>query len=120
MCICVKCQSTKSICKKKFGLYGPLRIPNESWESVSMDFMTQLPKWNGMDIMLVVIDQFLKLAKMMLNKTTRTTFGMRICFLDMWVKHHEMPQFIINNYDAKFMTGFLETSVLEGGDEIVI
>jgi hypothetical protein len=45
---------------------------------------------------------------------------MRICFLDTWVKHHEMPQFIINNYDTRFMSGFLETFVLEGGDEIVI
>jgi len=43
-----------------------------------------------------------------------------IFFFDMWVKHHEMPKFIINNYDAKFMTGFLETSILEGGDEIII
>jgi hypothetical protein len=106
MCICVKCQSTKFICKKKFGLYRPLQIPNESWENVSTDFMTQLPKWNGMDTMLVVIDQFSKLAKMMLTKTTTTLFGMRNFFFDMWVKHHEMPQFIINNYDAKFTLAF--------------
>jgi hypothetical protein len=58
MCIYVKCQSVKSICKKKFGLYQPLQISNESWENVSIDFMTQLPKWNGMDAMLVLIDQF--------------------------------------------------------------
>jgi hypothetical protein len=38
----------------------------------------------------------------------------------MWVKHHEMPQFIVNDYDAKFMTGFLETFFLDGEDEIVI
>jgi hypothetical protein len=84
-----------------------------------MDFMTQLPKWNGMDTMLVVIDQFSKLAKMMLTKTITTTFVMRKK-IDMWVKHHEMPQFIISNNDAKFMTGFLKTFVLEGGDKIVI
>jgi len=36
------------------------------------------------------------------------------------MKHHEMHKFIISNYDAKFTTGFLETFVLEGGDEIVI
>jgi hypothetical protein len=53
---CVKCQNMKSIYKKKFGLYTPLPILSEPWESVSMDFMTQLPKWNGMDAILMVVD----------------------------------------------------------------
>jgi hypothetical protein len=83
-----------------------------------MDFMTQFPKWNGMDTMLVVIDQFFKLAKMMLKNHDHLWYEEKK--FDMWVKHHEMPQFIISNYDAKFMTGFLKTFVLEGGDEIVI
>ncbi len=43
---CVKCQNTKSVYKKN-KLYGPLSIPNEPWESVSMEFMIQLLKWNG-------------------------------------------------------------------------
>ncbi len=43
----VKCQNTKSIYKKKYRLYKLPSIPNELWEIVSMDFMTQLPKWNG-------------------------------------------------------------------------
>jgi hypothetical protein len=46
----------KSIYEKKYGLYRPLPIPNEPWENVSMDFMTQLFKWNGMDVILVVVD----------------------------------------------------------------
>jgi hypothetical protein len=29
---------------------------NKPWENVSMDFMTQLPEWNGMDAIVVVID----------------------------------------------------------------
>jgi len=45
----VKYQNTKSIYKKKFGLYKLLPIPNEPWEIVSMDCMTQLPKWEGKD-----------------------------------------------------------------------
>ncbi len=57
--ICVKCQNMKSIDKKKYGLYRLLLIPNKPWESVSMNFMTQLPKW--MD---AIVDRFFKLAKM--------------------------------------------------------
>jgi len=53
---CVKCQSTKSIYKKKYKLYEPLLIPSEPWENVSIDFMIQLPKWNGMDPILIIVD----------------------------------------------------------------
>jgi hypothetical protein len=34
---CVKCQNTKSIYKKKYGLYRIIPILNEPWENVSMD-----------------------------------------------------------------------------------
>lgn len=37
-------------------LYRLLLIPNEPWENISMDFMTQLLEWNGMDAILVVIN----------------------------------------------------------------
>jgi hypothetical protein len=33
-----------------------------------MDFMMQLPEWNGMDAILVLINQFSKLAKMAPNQ----------------------------------------------------
>jgi hypothetical protein len=35
-----------------------------------------------------------------------TTFDWTKLFFDMWVKHHGMPQFIVNDGDAKFMMGF--------------
>jgi hypothetical protein len=37
-------------------LYKPLPTSNEPWESVSMDFMTQLLEWNGMNIILMVVN----------------------------------------------------------------
>jgi hypothetical protein len=49
-------------------------IPNKPWENVSMDFMTQLFKWNGIDAILMVVDQFSKLAKMAPTKMITTTF----------------------------------------------
>ncbi len=88
---CVKCQNSKSIYKKKKGLYKPLPISNKPWENVSMDFMMQLPKWNGMDAILVLVDQFSKLAKMAPTKTTITTFDSTKLLFDMWAKHHGMP-----------------------------
>ncbi len=105
---CVKCQSTKFIYKMKYGLCRPLPIPSEPWESVSMDFMTQLPKWNGMYTIFVVIIQFCKLAKMAPITTIATTFDSAKLFFNMWVRHHGLPQFIISDRDVKFTTGFLK------------
>ncbi len=64
-------------------MYRPLPILSEPWESVSMDFMTQLPKCNRMDAILVVVDQFSKLMKMALTKMIMTTFDLAKLFFDM-------------------------------------
>jgi hypothetical protein len=74
--------------------------------SVSMDFIRHLLKWNGMDAIPVVIDQFSKLAKMAPTKMIATTFDSTKLLFDMWVRHHVMPQFIISDRDVKFMTSF--------------
>jgi hypothetical protein len=46
------------------------------------------------------------LAKITPTKTIVTTFNLAKLFFDMWVKYHEMPQFMMNNRDTQFMTGF--------------
>jgi hypothetical protein len=76
---------TRSSYTKKNGLYKPLPIPNNPWENVSMDFMTQLPKWNGMDTIFTIVDQFSKLAKIVPIKMIMTTFDSTKLFFDMWV-----------------------------------
>jgi hypothetical protein len=81
-------------------------ILNEPQESIPMDFMTQLLKWNGMDVIPMVVDRFSKLAKMALIKTITATFDSIKLFFDMWVKRHGMPQFIISDKNVKFMVGF--------------
>jgi hypothetical protein len=59
-----------------------------------------------MDAILLVVNQFLKFAKMVSTKMTMTTFEMTI-FFNMWVRHHGMLQFIVSNdHDAKFTTNF--------------
>jgi hypothetical protein len=83
-----------------------LSIPNEPWDSVSMDFMIQLVKWTKMDVILIIVNQFCKLTKVVLTKTISTIFYSMKSFFDMWVRHHGMLQFIVNDRDAKFIMGF--------------
>jgi len=102
----VKCQSMKSIYQKKNGVYKLQPILTEPWENISMDFMTQLFKWNGMDAILMVVDQFSKLAKVVPTQIIITTFNLAKLLFIIWVKHHKMLQLIVNNKDAKFTMCF--------------
>jgi hypothetical protein len=55
-----------------------LPIPNEPQETIPIDFMTQLLEWNGIDVILMVVDRFSKLEKMAPIKTITTTFNLII------------------------------------------
>ena len=57
------CQRNKGSNKKKAGLIQPLEPARERWESISMDFITQLPVTkNGYDAIMVIVDRFSKRA----------------------------------------------------------
>jgi len=104
--MCIKCQNTKSIYKKKFGLCRPLSLPSGPFENVTMDFMTCLPKWEGMDAIFVVVDRFFKLPKFTSTHTNATMVGTTKLFFDMWVQHYGMLEVIVNDQDVKFMSKF--------------
>ncbi len=79
--ICVKCQSTKSIHKKKFRLCRPLPIPLGPFENVSMDFMTCFLEWEGTDAIFMVVNIFLKLVKFAPTQINVIVVGMAKLFL---------------------------------------
>jgi hypothetical protein len=68
--MCIKCQSTKSIHKKKFGLYRPFPIPSGPFENVSMDFMTS-PGIRGDGCHLCGGKQVFKISKVYMGPNKR-------------------------------------------------
>ncbi|MBW0550117.1 hypothetical protein O181_089832 [Austropuccinia psidii MF-1] len=58
---CQKFSRNKNTHHKKFGLLKPLQIASGPWNSLSMDFITQLPLSNNFDSTLVVVDRFSKM-----------------------------------------------------------
>jgi hypothetical protein len=57
---CPVCQKNKSEHIPYPGLLAPLPVPEQAWTHVSMDFVEGLPRAQGKDVILVVVDQFTK------------------------------------------------------------
>eukprot|EP00253_Pinus_taeda_P030264 PITA_30264 len=54
---CLVFQQNKFETIKTPGLLQPLPIPSQRWEEVSMDFITGLPKSEGKNVIMVVVDR---------------------------------------------------------------
>jgi hypothetical protein len=59
---CTTFQENKDEHTHPTGLLQPLPIPEHKWESISMDFITGLPKTQGKDCIFVVVDRLTKFA----------------------------------------------------------
>jgi len=57
---CTSCAHTKVPHHKPYGLLKQLPIPAQPWESISMDFIEQLPTSEGFTVILVIVDRLTK------------------------------------------------------------
>ena len=57
---CLVCQQDKIEQMVPAGLLELLPVPERPWESISMDFIMGLPKSEGCDIIMVVVNRFSK------------------------------------------------------------
>lgn len=88
------------------GLLQLLLIPSQIWEDLSMDFIMGLPKINGVDTILVVVDNLSKYAHFLLVKhpfTTKDIVRIFICEVA-WL--HRFPCTIVIDRDCVFMSRF--------------
>jgi len=59
---CDTCQRTKVVRHAPYGLLQSNEAPDRPWKSIAMDFITDMPKSEGYDTKLVVIDRLTKMS----------------------------------------------------------
>ncbi len=59
---CTRCARSKAPITVPYGLLKQLPIPNQPWDSISMDFIEQLPPSEGFTAILVIINRLTKQA----------------------------------------------------------
>ncbi|MBW0559794.1 hypothetical protein O181_099509, partial [Austropuccinia psidii MF-1] len=88
---CQQCSRNKNIHPKKFGLLKPLQIPYGPWNSLSMDFITQLALSRNFDSILVVVDRFSKMAIIIPAYSKITALDLAQIFISHVFSKHGLP-----------------------------
>ncbi|MBW0568015.1 hypothetical protein O181_107730 [Austropuccinia psidii MF-1] len=103
---CHQCSSNKNIHHKKFRLMKPLEIPCSPWNSLSMDFITQLPLSNNFDSILLAVDRFSKMAIFIPTYGTITSLDLAQVFISHVFSKHGLPVSIISDRGSLFVSSF--------------
>ncbi|KAL0537317.1 hypothetical protein IC582_026294 [Cucumis melo] len=104
---CLVCLQVKAPRQKPGGLLQPLGVPELKWESVSMDFITELPRTlKGYTVIWVVVDRVTKSTHFIPRKSTYTASKWGQLYMTEIVRLHGVPVFIISDRDARFKSKF--------------
>jgi hypothetical protein len=103
----LECQHVKVEHKHLAGLLQPLPIPEWKWETISMDFITSLPRTiKKHDVIMVVVDKLSNETHFILIKSTFKVIDVANIFMKEIFILHGLPKTIILDRDAKFTSIF--------------
>ena len=104
---CEACQRAKPSTQAPKGLLQPLPIPQDRWDSVSLDFLVKLPTTTtGYDAIVVFVDRLTKMVHYAPTHTTATARDIAHIFLDRVVRPHGLPSTLVSDRDSKFTGKF--------------
>jgi len=103
---CDICQKSKSPTFNKFGLLIPNPIPSQPYQSISMDFIVNLPCSEGYNAIFVVVDRLMKHASFILVMTGLNLEGFTLLFVKHIVCKFSLLESIITDRDPRWTTDF--------------
>lgn len=105
---CHTCQRTKSS-RKTAGQLLPLPVPQQRWQDITMDYITDLPSANkdslcpGATSILVIVDRLSKEKHLVPCKSMNTGYLARVFIRDV-IRLHGLPQSIVTDRGSQFLS----------------
>ena len=93
---------------KKAGELHPLKIPEGSWKEISIDIIRPLPKSNGKNAIIVIMDQFTKMIHLKATTTNVSCDEIAKIYQDEIWKLHGVPKAILSDREPQFTSRFMK------------
>jgi hypothetical protein len=107
---CLSCARNKPAMQKPYGQLSPLPVPEKPWDSVSMDFITDLPKTtNKNDAILVVVDRLTKMTHFIPCAISCTAQQACDLFIQNVIRLHGCPSSIVVDRDPRWRSSFWQS-----------
>ena len=100
------CLHTKMIKQPPTGELHPLPIPNTPWDTISVDFIMELPESNRQDSIMVVVDSVTKHSHFVSKVTTLSSIGAAQLYIRHVWKHHRLPKRVVSDRGLQFVAEF--------------
>ena len=102
---CDTCQQSKAVRPVPDGLLQPNQVPDQPWQCIAMNFITDLPDSDGYDMILVVIDGLTKISHYISCKKDLDAPQFTTVFMQHIVRLHGIPRDIITGRGSLFASG---------------
>ncbi|XP_052725957.1 uncharacterized protein LOC128194408 [Vigna angularis] len=107
---CLTCQRAKAEHQRPGGLLQQLEIPEWKWDSISMDFVTHLPRTvRNHDSIWVIVDRLTKSAHFLAVNLKMSMTNLAKLYIQEIVRLHGVPSSIISDRDTRFTSRFWQS-----------
>ena len=106
---CTTCTWGKAPKHKPYGILQQLPIPEQPWNSISMDFIEKLPESSGYTAILIVVDWLTKQTIFILTHNTITSPQLTEPFILHVFSKHGVLSHITSDHGSEFVSHFFRS-----------